>query len=443
MMEARVHFGHDTRKWNPKDGDLPYQLGNLSQLTYLDLSGNSFCGALPYEDGNLPLLHTLGLEDTDIQSLFHSYSNLPTSLIFLDLSVNMLTSSTFQFLSNFSLNLQQLDLSRNNIVLSSPVYANFPSLNSLSSLVFLDLSLNLLKSSTIFYWLFNSTTNLRVYIGYNLLEGVIPDGFGKVMKSLEVLDLYDNKLQGEIPSFLGNICTLQRLGLSNNKLNGEISSFIQNSSWCNRHVFRSLFLSYNRITGMLPASIGLLSELEYLSLEGNYLEGEVTESHLSNFSKLRSYSAYMYVYKLYTTLMWKGVERRFPDPELNLKSIHLSYNKLTGKIPKEIGDLLGLVSLNLSRNNLRGEIPSEFGNLSSLDSLGLSRNHFSGKIPSSLSQIDGISKLDLSHNSLSGRIPSGSHFETFEASSFEGNIDLCGEQLNKSCPGDGDGDEEQ
>ncbi|KOM47534.1 hypothetical protein LR48_Vigan07g123800 [Vigna angularis] len=26
--------------------------------------------------------------------------------------------------------------------------------------------------------------------------------------------------------------------------------------------------------------------------------------------------------------------------------------------------------------------------------------------------------------------------ETFEASSFEGNIDLCGEQLNKSCPGD-------
>jgi len=44
--------------------------------------------------------------------------------------------------------------------------------------------------------------------------------------------------------------------------------------------------------------------------------------------------------------------------------------------------------------------------------------------------------LDLSNRYLSGRIPWGRHFETFEASSFEGNIDLCGEQLNKSCPGD-------
>ena len=44
----------------------------------------------------------------------------------------------------------------------------------------------------------------------------------------------------------------------------------------------------------------------------------------------------------------------------------------------------------------------------------------------------------MSYNCLSGRIPSGRHFETFEASSFEGNVDLCGEQLNKSCPGDGD-----
>ncbi|KHN24874.1 Phytosulfokine receptor 1 [Glycine soja] len=136
--------------------------------------------------------------------------------------------------------------------------------------------------------------------------------------------------------------------------------------------------------------------------------------------------------------MWKGVERWFNNPELKLKSIDLSSNNLMGEIPKEVGYLLGLVSLNLSRNNLSGEIPSQIGNLSSLESLDLSRNHISGKIPPSLSEIDFLGKLDLSHNSLSGRIPSGRHFETFEASSFEGNIDLCGEQLNKTCPGDGD-----
>ncbi|QCD94629.1 LRR receptor-like serine/threonine-protein kinase FLS2 [Vigna unguiculata] len=833
-------------------GELPYQLANLSQLTYLDLSQNSFSGALPFQVGNLPFLHTLrlsgdfdvkskdaqwlsnlnpltnlalyslnnldwlqtiifpnlrelrlvdcSLSDAHIQSLFYSGSNFSTSLTILDLSSNILTFSTFQLLSNFSLILQELYLSHNNIILSSPVYLRFPSLvildlsdnnvtslffqgsfnfcsklqnlylsncglrddnflisaisisNSSSSLAWLDLSSNMLKSSSIFYWLFNSTTNLRrLQLSDNMLEGPIPDGFGKVMNSLEVLNLYGNKLQGEIPSFFGNICTLQSLILSKNKLSGNISSFFQNSSWCNKHVFQILDLSFNIITGTLPKSIGLLSELVELILAGNHLEGDVTESHLSNFSKLlflelqynslslkigatwvppfqlillalgscnlgptfpswlqtqsslmmldisnnklndsvpdwfwnnlqnmgrlnmsynnligaipsislkllhkpliflhsnqfegkippflvqasklklsknkfsnlfsflcdqityanlasldlsnnqmkgqlpncwncvdrlmfldlsnnklsgkipvsmgslvelevlvlknnnlmgklpstlkncsnlimmdvsenmlcgpipswigesmqqliilnmrgNHFSGHLPVNLCYLkhihsldlsrnylsrgiptclknltamsekiinrdiilsqiyfnieltyhetnhyfpldsdsctlniTWMWKGVKLWFSDAELQL--IDLSSNNLTGEIPKEIGYLVGLVSLNLSRNYLSGEIPSEMGNLSSLESLDLSRNHISGGIPFSLSQIDDLGKLDLSHNSLSGRIPRERHFETFEDYSFEGNRDLCGFQLNKSCPGDGD-----
>ncbi|XP_022634598.1 receptor-like protein 12 [Vigna radiata var. radiata] len=748
----------------------------------------------------IPNLTELRLVDcnllhSDIISLFHSHSsNNSTSLTILDLSSNMLSPSILQFLFNFSFHLQELYLSHNDITLSPSLCPSFPSLevldlsynnlassvfranfnissklqelylencslmdgnfllsststtNGLSSLIFLDLSNNLLKSSPMFYWLFNFTTNLHsIDVNGNLLEGPIPDEFGKAMNSLEYLSLYNNKLKGKIPSFFGRMCRLQILDLSNNKLNGEFPGFIQNSSWCSRHIFRELNLSYNQITDKIPKSIRLLSELEILSLQGNSLEGDVSESHLSNFSKLyyldlsgnslslkfgfswvppfqlqflllasckigpsfpnwiqtqnslikldisdnglndlvpawfwnklqtlyilnmahnnlfgsipdmqlklpfrpsillssnkfegkvplfllqaselllftnkfsdfscgnlidtnlatldlshnqikgqlpdcwksinrllfldlssnelsgklpismgslvnlealvltnnslmgelpsslkncknlimldvsenmlsgpipswvgesmqqliilimrgnnfsgkiplhlcylkriqlldlsknklseeippclnnftafsekinnrvetesRVYwynSTYYEIYNLFSysyyeihiTWMWKGVERNFTHPELILLSIDLSCNNLIGEIPQEITYMLGLVSLNLSRNYLSGEIPSDIGNLSSLESLDLSRNKLYGRIPSSLSQMDFLQKLDLSHNSLSGRISLGRHMDTFDSSCFEGNIDLCGKQLNKSCARD-------
>ena len=735
------------------------------------------------------------LLDNDIQFLFHSHSsNKSTSLTVLDLSSNMLTSSTTQLLFNFTLHLQELYLSHNNIDFSPSPAPNFLSIkildlsyniltssmflgnfnisskmqelhlvncsiidpsfsvssgsamNSLSSLFYLDLYDNLLKSCSIFHWLSNFTTNLHtLHVDYNFLEGTIPDEFGKAMKSLEYLSLSNNKLQGKVPSFFAIMCRLQYLDLSKNRLEGEFLSFIQNSSWCTRHTLGKLNLSFNQITGNIPESIQLLSRLEILSLEGNSLEGDVTESHLSNFSKLyyldlshnllslkfdsnwvppfqltflglascklgpnfpswiqtqnslvtldishngmndlvpewfwnklqimyvlnmshnnligsipnmqlklpfkpsiflnsnkfegkvplflleaselllsankfsdficgnrvsanlatldlsynqingklpdcwefvdgllfldlsnnklsgripvsmgnlvklealvlrnnslmgelpsslkncknlimldvsenmlsgpipswvgesmqrliilimrgnhfsgdlplhlcylkrihlldlsrnklsegiptclnnftalsektinktetqsrvhwynASYSEiYSFfgdtAYVLHITWMWKGVERNFRHPELILQSIDLSCNNLTGEMPKEIMYMLGLVSLNLSRNNLSGEIPSDIGNLSLLDSLDLSRNHFSGKIPPSLSNIDRLAVLDLSNNHLTGRIPLGRQLQTFDASSFEGNLDLCGKPLEKTCPED-------
>ena len=271
---------------------IPSQLGSLSHLRYLDLSYTVLSGALPFQVGILPLLHSLrlygflgleikdenwlsslsslttlslysffnldfshpwlqiisdhlpnlrelslvrcGLSDHHILSLFPSQSNISTSLSILDLSRNILTSTTFQLLSNYSPNLQELHISDNNIVLSSPHYSNFPSLEILDlsfnnltqasifqgnlnfstklqtlylgncgltdkkfpvssssiknshSLVTLDLSDNLLKSSVVFHWLCNFTVNLQsLHLDNNLLEGPIPDGFWKVMRSLK------------------------------------------------------------------------------------------------------------------------------------------------------------------------------------------------------------------------------------------------------------------
>jgi hypothetical protein len=119
-----------------------------------------------------------------------------------------------------------------------------------------------------------------------------------------------------------------------------------------------------------------------------------------------------------------------------LKSIDLSSNHLTGEIPTKMDYLFGLISLNLSRNNLTGEISSNIGYLKLLDALDLSRNHLSGTIPSSLAHIDRLSVLDLSNNQLYGKIPIGTQLQTSKPSSFEGNANLCGEPLDRKCPGE-------
>ena len=58
----------------------------------------------------------------------------------------------------------------------------------------------------------------------------------------------------------------------------------------------------------------------------------------------------------------------------HVTEIDLSWNKLKGPIPPEIGNLSSLTILYLYGNKLSGTIPTELGNLSSLTHLNISSN---------------------------------------------------------------------
>ncbi|MDQ1355247.1 MAG: hypothetical protein QG657_5557, partial [Acidobacteriota bacterium] len=152
-------------------GDIPSELGNLTNLQGLRLNRNHLSGSIPPELGNLSHLEYLYLYNNELSGAIPSQ------------------------LGNLSL-LLQLDLGSNKLSGSIP-----PELGNASSLTWLRLRLNQLSNS-------------------------IPSQLGN-LSNLGFLDLSSNQLSGEIPSELGNLSNLGVLFLSSNQLSGDIpSSFL-------------------------------------------------------------------------------------------------------------------------------------------------------------------------------------------------------------------------
>ncbi|KAG4380073.1 hypothetical protein GLYMA_16G105800v4 [Glycine max] len=406
-------------------------------------------------------LQELRLRGNNIDLLSPHYPNSP-SLVVLDLAVNDLTSSIILGNFNFSSTIQELYLEECGFTDKSFLVPSTSIKKSSSSLVTLDLSSNLLKSLAIFHWISNFTTNLHALsLDHNLLEGPIPDGFGKVMNSLEVLTLSSNKLQGEIPASLGNICTLQELDISSNNLSGKIYSFIQNSLILSS--LRRLDLSNNKLTGEIPKSIRLLYQLESLHLEKNYLEGDINELHLTNFSKLMeldltdnslslkfatSWIPSFQIFRLglgscklgpsfpswlqtqsqlsFLDISDAEIDDFVPDWFWNelqsISELNMSSNSLKGTIPNlpiKLTDVDRFIILNSNQLEekvqpqksanwicqIMEQLPDCWEHLSSLEYLDLSDNKLSGKLPQSLGTLVNLGALALRNNSLTGKLP--------------------------------------
>jgi len=464
-----------------------FHFSGMSMLRYLYLSDNSL--ALRFTENWVPpfQLDTIGLRSCKLGPTFPKWIQTQKYLVDLDISNAGISDNVPEWfwakLSSQECN--NINISNNNLKGLTPnlQVENYCSILSLSSNEFegpippfiqgshvIDLSKNKFSDSLPFL----CTNGIDAMLGQfdlsnNQLSGQIPDCWSN-FKSLAYLDLSHNNFSGKIPSSMGSLVGLQALLLRNNSLTEEIPVSLMNCIQLVMLDFRE-----NRLEGLIPYWIGSeLQDLQILSLQKNHFFGSLPFElcHLQNIqlfdlslnnlsgqipkciknftSMTQKYSSdgfishsYLIIqgstgfeegYELSAFLTWKGVEQVFNNNELFfLKSIDLSSNHFSGEIPREIANLIQLVSLNLSRNNFIGEIPSNIGNLTSLDFLDLSRNKLLGSIPPSLSQIARLSVLDLSHNQLSGEIPTSTQLQSFNASYYEDNLDLCGPPLVKLC----------
>ncbi|XP_065630107.1 receptor-like protein EIX1 isoform X2 [Quercus suber] len=339
------------------------ELGNLSNLQYLDLSGNNF-----NKPENLEWLPQL------------------SSLEYLDMST--------------------VNLSKVNNWLH--VVNKLPYLTSLHLYSLLE-------------WLFNSNTSVvDLDLRFNEFQGSIPDDFTRI-NSLAHLYLDSNEFEGEIPKAFGGMCNLKTLSLSWNYLNGQLD-FIQNLTECANHSLEVLRLDGNQIMGSLPddlttflslgelslfrnhlngtipVSLGKLSNLEFLYLGDNPLKGVISEAHFSNLTQLK------YLDLSNTKLVFNFSSDW--SPPFQLDTIMMKSCQLGPRFPKWLQTQKNFHRLDISNSSISDTLSNSNWIFSSQVLLmNLSHNQLSGHVPNLLRDFSLFPILDLSSNKLEGEIP--------------------------------------
>ncbi|KAH7690650.1 Polygalacturonase protein [Dioscorea alata] len=276
-----------------------------------------------------------------------------------------------------------------------------------------------------------SLTNLRsLHLRSNGFSGGLPLSLRKANK-LVILDVGENKLSGNIPTWIGEkLSSLIVLRLRSNLFKGTIPEQLSKLS-----SLQILDLAHNSLSGCIPYTFGDFKAmvvtnhselLSLLSIPPTTMRGCTFHESCSG---THTYTTFPYTDSL--SIIAKGLQMEYSKLLSLVTSIDLSNNKLSCELPKELTKLHGLHFLNLSYNLFNGKIPESISDMKQLESLDLSENNLFGTIPSGMSTLNFLSHLNLSHNNLSGKIPSGGQLQTFDPSAYNWNHDLCGSPLQK------------
>ncbi|CAO2838847.1 unnamed protein product [Amaranthus hypochondriacus] len=411
---------------NDLDGEVPPQFGNLTKLKVLDLSYNLLEGKVPPQLGNLTKLKVLDLSwnlRVKVESLtwVSCLSNLQYfgfSSLYLSLSFHTLIHAIDQLPS-----LTTLILPRNDLCNTQLSHLFFNNSAILSTLTYLDLSGNHLESP-LTPNIGNLSSLSYLDLSHNSFNGSIPYLLRNI-SLLQVLNLQDNvfsHVEGRIWGIMKNPCHFQHLDLSNNNLQDDIKLLlepIENASRCTTYDLNYLDISGNQISGSVPYSLGLLTEIEVLHFSNNFIQGNITNLHLDNLSKLSSLDVSYnnlsldlssdwlppFQLKYFKTTSCKiNHTPHWLQRQTNIQYLELSNSSISGELHEWFYNTSSLQYLNLSNNFLNGPLPKQFKS-KYLYHLDLSNNNLSGILPTWLSYLGDLVLVDLSSNNLFGSIP--------------------------------------
>ena len=433
---------------NALSGPIPPELGDLYNLTLLDLGGNRLTGSIPPELGNLANLDWLQLAVNaltgPIPTEFGGLSNLQTLYIFRNALSGPLPRSLLELES-----LRTLSFGSND-GLCAPGTADFS--EWLEGLPFSNGPYCNESDRMVLRSLYEAATGTGWSDSRGWLEGVVLDEWYGVgtdpIGRVTELDLNRNGLAGRLPPQLGQMARMTELRIGGNSLSGRLPESLTALSLRELHYadtelctppdasFRSWLttISSHEGTGVECAPLSerdILVALYDATLgpgwtnSDNWLtdaslgewygvnvngEGRVVSLDLSSNSLTGPMSPELGRLSSLTRLVLANNDLTGPiPPELgglvNLRRLELGWNNLTGPIPPELGDLAHLTYLDLGSNDLTGLIPPELGDLYNLTRLDLRVNRLTGSIPPELGRLAHLSFLDLGPNYLTGSIP--------------------------------------
>ncbi len=421
---------------NQLTGPLPTELGNLSRLTGLGLSGNRLTGGIPVGLGRLTNLTSLWLQRNRLDGAIPAELGNLASLRELYLGGNTLTGCLPPALKSVATNdLASLgldDCAASLVCTEATLGADPAVLPELEAdcNTLLGVQATLAGTGTL-NW--SATTRISSWDGVTVggtpkrvtnlnlgargLTGTIPAQLGR-LTNLTSLWLSGNQLTGGIPVELGQLTKLRGLGLSGNRLTGAVPAELGNLA-----SLRELYLSRNRLTGCLPLALKTVAtnDLARLGLDDCADPLVCTQTTLgadpatnrgleADCNTLLGAKATLagsgtLNWSAGTAITsWDGVT--VGGAPKRVTGLRLARLGLTGVIPAELGSLTGLRNLALFENRLAGPLPPELGQLANLASLYLGRNRLTGAIPPELGSLTNLRDLWLQGNRLTGDIPS-------------------------------------